>query len=153
MKPLRVSTRSFQTTPSKRKTSCHMRIGFAFERIFEPLVPRHNFLPGTPTSNGHVPGVAAKQPPCSWKNGVQGSELTTDTFRHRLDIEDSRPLTLRSSIPNSGVQIKFDTPTEESRWIFTPSYNRATPGSRQALLDRSAALHQDPDTSPDVGSR
>ncbi|CAM9177501.1 unnamed protein product [Ectocarpus sp. 13 AM-2016] len=109
----------------------------------------------TTTSNEHEPGVAAKQPPSSWKNGVQESELTPDTFRHRLDIEGSRPLTLRSSIPNSGgVQNNFDTPTEGSRWIFTPSYNRATPGSRQALLDRSAAfLHQDPGTSPDVGSR
>ncbi|CAM9719306.1 unnamed protein product, partial [Pylaiella littoralis] len=106
-------------------------------------------------SEVHVRNFAAKQPPSTWANGETQSELTTCTFRHSQEKkENGEPQTLHVSIPTPNIWAKFLTPTDpQSRWIFTPSYNRAAPGSRQALLDRSVALPQESHDTPDVGTR
>ncbi|CBJ31706.1 conserved unknown protein [Ectocarpus siliculosus] len=108
---------------------------------------------GPAAKDAHVRKFAAKQPPCNWANGEAQGNLSTCTFRHPREPESGHTFSLHVSIPTEEIGVIFFNPKKTaSRWIFTPSYNRAASGPRQAVLDRSVALQQGCDP-PDVGTR
>lgn len=95
----------------------------------------------------------ARQPPNGWNTENRRPTISLP-FQHPQDRENEafEPQDLDVSIPDYLESMEEMLRKKESRWIFTPSFNRWRPGRQQALLDRNAAL-PNPRPGLDVGDR